>query len=473
MSKAVSQTARLPEGGRIDRSKPLNFLFNGKEYQGYAGDTLAAALLANGVSLVGRSFKYHRPRGIIGGGAEEPNAIMQVGRAASTLPNLRATQVDLYDGMVARSTKGWPRLAFDVSSFFDYFSRLFGAGFYYKTFIYPPRLWNFWEYLIRHSAGFGSAPKEADPDIYSHCNVHCEVLVVGAGPTGIAAALAAAGSGATVILVDEQSELGGSLLASDKTIDGEASTDWLATAVAELEKNENVTLLPRTTLFGYYDANFLAAVERCTEHLGQRVAGQPRQRLWRIRAQQVVLAQGAFERPLVFCNNDRPGVMLASAVSLYLNRFAVCPGTSAVVFTNNDSAYQCAVDLQRAGCNVAAIVDSRMGGAAGAAATATGAGIPVMNGHVVTNVRGRMRVQGADIAKWNGDTAGTVSRSISIDCDLLVMVGWPQPRGAPAFAIRRSQRLGSGQELLRAGSGGRRRTYRRAPVTVPGHYRSA
>jgi sarcosine oxidase subunit alpha len=419
------QRNRLDNGGRIDRSQPLSFRFNGRKLQGFAGDTLASALLANGVSVVGRSFKLHRPRGIVGCGAEEPNAIMQIGKGASTLPNLRATQVELYDGLVASSTKGWPSVNFDVSAINDVFSRVFSAGFYYKTFMRPKAFWHLYEKLIRRSAGFGKAPSTADPDSYEHRNAHCDVLVAGAGPAGLMAALAAASTGARVVIADEQNEPGGSLLCGDYLLDGEPASVWVDKTTAALNSMDNVTMLPRSTVFGYYDHNFLAVVERCTDHLGEAERTGVRQRVWRVRAKQVVLAQGAFERPLVFCNNDRPGVMMASAVSTYLHRYAVSAGRRVVVFTNNDSAYQTAIDLAQRGTTVVAIVDSRQN--VPASALAASAGIPVLAGHVVVDVSGRRRVTGVRIGKWSGDSEQTVEGAISIRCDLVAMSGGWSP----------------------------------------------
>ena len=422
----MPQPNRLADGGRLDRSRPLSFRFNGKRLQGYAGDTLASALLANGVSVVGRSFKLHRPRGIVGSGAEESNAIMQIGSGASTSPNLRATQVELYDGLVARSTKGWPSVRFDIAAVNDLLSRLFGAGFYYKTFMYPRALWHHYEALIRRTAGFGKSPRHADPDHYDHRNAHCDILIAGAGPAGLMAALTAAESGARVIIADEQNEFGGALLSTSESIDEKPAGEWLQDTCDALAKFANVTMLPRSTVFGYYDQNYLTIAERCTDHLGEHHHEQVRQRLWRVRASQVVLAQGAFERSLVFCNNDRPGVMLASAVSSYVNRYAVCPGKRAVVFTNNDSAYRTAIDLWRAGASVV-IVDSRADGAGAVGSEAMDAGIPVMPGHIVTDVRGRGRINGVKIARWNGDASLTVENTVNIDCDLLAMSGGWSP----------------------------------------------
>jgi len=418
---------RLAEGGRIKRDRALTFYFNGKRYAGYAGDTLASALIANGVSIVGRSFKLHRPRGIVGSGAEEPNAILQIGTGASTLPNQRATQVELYDGLNARSVKGWPSIHFDIVEINDIFSRLFGAGFYYKTFMRPRALWPTFERLIRRAAGMGESPAEKDPDYYEHRNVHCDVLIAGAGPAGLMAALAAARTGARVIIADDQNEFGGTLLSASEEIDTQSAVDWVRDVRRELASFDTVTLLPRSTVFGYFDHNFLTIAERCSDHLGEHHHDRVRQRLWRVRARQVVLAQGAFERPLVFCNNDRPGVMMASAVTSYVNRYAVVPGKRVVVFTNNDSAYQTAIDLQRAGVTVAAIVDSRVAGAAELGAEAEDLGLTIMRGHVVCDVLGRRRVSGVRIARWNGDNSVTVEGAIQIDCDLVAMSGGWSP----------------------------------------------
>jgi sarcosine oxidase subunit alpha len=420
------QANRLKQGGRIDRSRPLAFRFNGKTYHGFAGDTLASALLANDVTLVNRSFKLRRPRGIVGAGAEEPNAIVQVGSGASTIPNLRATQVELYEGLQARSTKGWPSVRFDIGAVNDRFGRMFAAGFYYKTFMRPRSLWKYYEHMIRSSAGFGDAPREADPDHYEHRNAHCDVLVAGGGPAGLMAALVAARSGARVIVADEQNEFGGDLLSSTGLINDEPAQNWVDAVVAELSNYGNVTMLPRCTAFGYYDHNFVALAERCTDHLGEHLTGQVRQRLWRVRAARVVLAQGAFERPLVFCNNDRPGVMTASAVRSYVNRFAVRPGNNAVVFTNNDTAYETALALKATGATVM-IVDSRAGGAAELGIAAHDAGIAVLEGHVVANVSGRTRVSGVQVAQWSGDPGSSVRSTIRVDCDLLATSGGWSP----------------------------------------------
>ncbi|MXZ27650.1 MAG: sarcosine oxidase subunit alpha family protein [Gammaproteobacteria bacterium] len=430
---AAAQPNRLPSGGRIDRSRPLAFSFDGKACEGFAGDTLASALMAGGVSLVGRSFKLRRPRGIVGSGAEEPNAIMQIGEGQAAQPNLPATQVELRGGLTARTTRGWPGARFDIGAINDVFGRVLGAGFYYKTFMWPRSWWKHYEHAIRKSAGFGQAPDGPDPDRYEHMNTHCDVLVAGGGAAGLMAAMTAAKSGARVILADEQNEFGGSLLASAASIDGVPAADWVAAAVAELQGLEDCFLLPSSTVFGYHDHNFLTIAQRCAGPPGSSDGEGVRERLWRVRARQVVLAQGSLERPLAFCNNDRPGVMLASAVSAYVERYAVLPGRRTVVFTNNDSAYRAAISLAGAGAEVAAIVDSRFGGdgrtapAGELGARAQALGIPVLAGHVVSDVAGRRRVTGASIARWSGDSWGTVRSTIRMDCDLVAVSGGWSP----------------------------------------------
>lgn len=425
----MSQSNRLPKGGRIERKQAIEFSFDGKVYQGYQGDTLASALLANGVNLIARSFKYHRPRGILGVGAEDPNAIVQIGRGARTLPNIRATQCELYEGLQAYSVNAWPSLNFDLRAVNGAFGKLMPAGFYYKTFMWPAKLWLAYERQIRKAAGFGTAPELPDPDHYDKMNAHCDVLVVGAGPAGLAAALAAARSGARVMLVDEQNELGGSLLAQpDETIDGEPALDWLTRTLRELAQVPDITLLSRTTAFGYYDHNFVALCERRTDHLppASAVAG-PRQRLWRVRARRVILATGSIERPLVFGNNDRPGVMLASAVSTYLKRYAVKPGQRALVFSNNDSAYRTALDLQRAGVEVAALIDSRHAVDGYWQAQVRARGIDIRSGQAVVDIQGGKRIDGARVMALSADGRSVTGAINGIACDLVAVSGGWNP----------------------------------------------
>jgi sarcosine oxidase subunit alpha len=417
------QPFRLRVGGMIDRTQPLGFEYDGVRYQGYAGDTLASALLANGVHLVARSFKYHRPRGILSAGAEEPNALVQLARGARTEPNARATQIELYEGLVAASQNCWPSVRFDVGAMGDAVSRLLPAGFYYKTFMWPPSpaWWQRYEHVIRRAGGMGRGAREPDPDRYEHGHAHCDVLVIGGGAAGLAAARAAGASDARVLLCDENPALGGSLRGETDAIDGEPAAAWIARIERELGANPNVTLLPRTTAFGYYDQNLVALIERVTDHLPQTPAHLPRQRLWHVRARAVVLASGAHERGIAYAGNDVPGTMLAGAARTYVNRYGVKPGNTAVVFTNNDSAYAAALALHRAGVTVAAIVDARstdqLQGALPQDARAEG--LPILAGSVVVAAHGRLRVAAVDVTPLRG---GPAQR---IDCDLVcVSGGW-------------------------------------------------
>lgn len=421
------QPNRLADGGRLDRSQVINFSFDGRAFTGYAGDTLASALLANGVSVVGRSFKYARPRGIVGHGAEEPNAIMQLGRGASTVPNLRATQVELYEGLEAYSVNGWPSVNVDIMSLLGRVGRLMPAGFYYKTFMRPHKLWMTYEHFIRKAAGLGKAPSGSDPDTYDKLNHHCDVLVVGAGPAGIAAALAAARTGARVMVADEQAELGGSLLASTLAFGDETASHWLQQSLLELSACDNVLLLPRSTVFGYYDHNFLGIAERRTDHLGLTAAAGSRQRLHRVRAKQVVLATGAIERPLVFAHNDIPGVMMASAVSTYVQRYGVAPGQRLVLFTTNDYAYHTALQWQQAGRDVVAVVDSRKRADGELVQAVEHAGIRVIRGHGVTEARGAKRVKSVVVAAMNTDGTELIGPPEILSCDLLAVSGGWSP----------------------------------------------
>ncbi|NMM45343.1 sarcosine oxidase subunit alpha family protein [Rhodospirillaceae bacterium KN72] len=416
--------SRIDGFGRIDRSKPLSFTFDGKTYQGFEGDTLASALLANGVSLVGRSFKYHRPRGVFSAGPEEPNALVALRSGARREPNTRATMVELYDGLVAESQNRWPSLAFDVQAVNQVFARFLPAGFYYKTFMGPfanTRLWMMFEHVIRRAAGMGSATYETDPDTYARRSVHCDVLVVGGGPSGLSAALAASETGARVILIDEHAEFGGRLRQDRYDIDGMPAADWVAKSLATLASRDTVRLLSRTSAFGYYDNNMIGCVERVTDHLAVPVDHKPRQRWWQIRAAQVVLATGALEQPLVFGNNDRPGVMLAGAVRAYLNQFGVLPGKRAVIFTSGDDAYRTALDLTAAGAQVMAVVDSRDTAQSALTQAVRDAGIEVLTGHAVVDTHGSPTLQRVDVMPLTG---GTVRE---FTCDLLAMSGGWQP----------------------------------------------
>jgi len=416
---------RTESGGRIDRSRSLRFTFDERRYTGFAGDTLASALLANGVHLLGRSFKYHRPRGALAAGAEEPNALVTVRRdAARCTPNLRATQLELYEGLEAHSQNRWPSLAFDMGAVNDLIAPFIPAGFYYKTFMWPRGAWRtLYEPRIRAAAGLGRAPAQADPDRYATRYAHCDVLVVGAGPAGLGAARAAADAGARVILCDEQSEPGGSLLADSPTsgavLEGRRVSRWLDEVLTMLSATSRVTVLPRTTAFGYFPHNLVGLNQRLTDHLADPPPEAPRERQWQVRAREVVLATGAIERPLVFPGNDRPGVMLAGAARTWLNRYGVLPGTRAVVITASDEAYAAALELQAAGVFIATIVDVRAG-ESGWAVQARAAGIPVLAAGTVLGTTGRRRVDSIRIAQREN---GTFSAGQPQPCDLVLMSG--------------------------------------------------
>jgi methylglutamate dehydrogenase subunit C len=402
---------RLPQGGLIDRSATFGFTFDGKRFAGHPGDTLASALLANGVRLMGRSFKYHRPRGVICAGASEPNALVELREGGRKEANTRATTVELYDGLVAKSQNRWPSLDFDLGAINSFAAPIFVAGFYYKTFMWPKSFWEkVYEPMIRRMAGLGSASKDADPDIYEKSYAHCDLLVIGSGPTGLMAALAAARANMRVILADDGSRFGGSLLFENEAINDKPGLEWADEVIAELASSPNATLLPRTTIFGWYDGNIFGAVERVNDHVAAPPPHEPRQRYWRIIARRAVLAAGAEERPIVFGGNDVPGVMLASAVRGYLNRYAVACGQTAVVFANNDSGYRTARDLQARGVSVEAIVDSRM------EVKADARGVRVLLGRMVAAVIGG---KGVSAVRLNDGTR--------LKCDVVAISGGFSP----------------------------------------------
>jgi sarcosine oxidase subunit alpha len=420
----MTQQFRTTSGGQINRGRSIGFNFDGKHYRGYEGDTLASALLANGVHLVGRSFKYHRPRGIQTAGSEEPNAIVELRTGPRKEPNTRATTIELFDGLIANSQNRWPSLSFDIMSVNNLFSPLLSAGFYYKTFMWPVSFWtNVYEHVIRRAAGLGTAATEADPDSYEQCHEHCDVLIVGAGPAGLSAALAAAETGARVILVDEHPLTGGSLNTENFTIEGKPGSDWAAEATVQLEAMDNVHVFNRTTVFGYYDHNVLAAVEKVSDHLPVPPKGHPRQRMWTFYPRRVVIATGATERPLVFGNNDKPGIMLASAVRSYVNHYGVKPGRRAVVATNNNDAYRTALDLHRAGVAVSAVVDSRAHPQAPLAEELEKLSIRLITGGTVGAAEGGRHVKYAQIVTTQGDTLDPER----IRCDLIACSGGWNP----------------------------------------------
>jgi methylglutamate dehydrogenase subunit C len=422
---------RAVTGGRVDRTHSLRFTFDGREYGGFQGDTLASALLANGVLLMGRSFKYHRPRGLLSAGVDEPNALVTVLDGDVREPNIPATILEIHDGLRVVSQNRSPSLDFDVGAVNGLAGKLISAGFYYKTFMGPvfgplkgTRFWMVCEKFIRRAAGLGRAGHASDFAEYGRMNAFCDVLVVGAGPAGLNAARAAADEGKDVILADLDAAPGGSAKWSDETFEGLPARQWAAEAVAELSALENVRILPRTTVWGHYDGNTMAALERVAEAGPRHAPGKPRHRHWVIRAKSVVLATGAFERPLVFPGNDRPGVMLADAAARFAGEWGVLPGSSIILFTNNDSAYRAAASLRKAGATVAAIVDLRPAIGEAARRLAAKAGGELILGHGVIGTDGRKALRSVRISPVDGaGNPNGSSRAVAADC-LLMSGGW-------------------------------------------------
>src|SRR5262249_47603151 len=404
-------------GGLIDRTSEFAFSFDGRTYRGHPGDTLASALLATGVRLVGRWSTYPRPRGILTAGPEEPNALIELREGARREPNTRATTAELYDGLIAASQNRWPSLRFDLMAINSLFAPILSAGFYYKTFMWPAAFWEkVYEPLIRRAAGLGRAAGEADPDTYEKANLHCDVLVVGGGAAGLMAALAAGRTGLRVVLCEQDFRLGGRLIADNRVVNDRGSADWVAQMAAELAALADVRILLRSTVFGVYDHGTYAALERVNHHLAVPPEPEPRQRLWRIYARRCVLAAGAIERPLVFGDNDRPGVMLAGAVRTYLNRYAVAPGRRAVVFSTSDETAATVCDLVRAGVGIAAVIDPRGSVPQGIAAAARAAGARLICGGAILPALRRARVPAVEIRTATGATE-------RIGCDLVCVCG--------------------------------------------------
>ncbi|MFD1911913.1 sarcosine oxidase subunit alpha family protein [Halodurantibacterium flavum] len=416
-------STRLSQGGRlIDRTRPQEFTFNGRRLRGYAGDTLASALLANDQMLVGRSFKYHRPRGIVASGAEEPNALVNMGRAARFEPNQRTTTTELFDGLTAESQNHWPSLEFDLGVVNSALSRFLPAGFYYKTFIHPRPFWkHVFEPIIRRSAGLGRAPQDRDADSYEQFYAFADLLVAGGGIAGLHTALEAARAGKRVIVMEQAAHWGGRAPVDGVVIDGQPAADWVGETVATLGAMENVTLRLRATVAGVYDHGYALAAERLTDHLPG--APGPRQRLWRIRAAQIVAATGAIERPLSFAGNDVPGVMLASAVRDYVANWAVSAGDRTVLVTNNDDAYRTAIALVEAGLSVPVILDARPRAEGELPQRARALGIRVETGRGIAKVKGGKRVTGVAICAQAGE--GAVLEEIA--CDAVAMSGGWSP----------------------------------------------
>ena len=414
---------RIEGAGRIDRAHLLDFTFNGRRLRGYAGDTLASALLANGIHLVARSFKYHRPRGLLGAGNEEPNALVQLERGPYTEPNLRSTEIELYAGLEASSINCFPSVEFDLRAINGLASSLLVAGFYNKTFMWPKGFWKtVYEPAIRKAAGLGVAPDAPDPDTYDRMHWHCDVLIVGSGPAGLSAALEAGRRGVRTVIAEEAAEAGGSLLQRPAEIDGMDGAAWAKRAAEELETLGNVLFLRRTSVFGYFDHNYLMGVERRTDHVGPgRSAGVARKRLWHFRAKRVILATGAHERPIVFGNNDLPGILLANAAATYAIQYGVALGKTGAAFVNNDHGFALALEANAAARNVAMIVDVRANPAEALMQRAAAAGVRVLRGSVVICAHGGKRVQSIDIRPVQG--AGLVR----LECDHLLVSGGLNP----------------------------------------------
>ncbi len=419
--------ARIDKAGiRLDRKRSLKFRFNGRDYQGFAGDTLASAVLAAGDKVLSRSWKYHRPRAILTCGVEEPAALVQLETGAWTIPNAKMPEVELYDGLSAESALPWPSPGKHLLSINRWFSALFPAGFYYKTFMWPAKAWMWYERFIRKAGGLGAAPTEEDQDRYVQQNIHCDVLVAGGGIAGLAAALAAGRSGARVILAELGPHLGGNAHRLQGTINGKPARDWVRDAERELAQMPEVRIIHRGVVFGCHDHNFLTIRESLTDHLPLAERKGFRERLWRVRAGRVVLATGAHERPMVFGNNDLPGVMLSSALADYAELYGVRVGRQVVLVTTNDSAYADARLLQAAGATVT-VVDTRAGEPAGGsrAQLAQKDGITVLRGFVPVQAKGTGVVSALVLRKMDGDKASGEERTLA--CDTIGMAGGWNP----------------------------------------------
>ncbi len=428
----MSNKFRLSSGGEINRTERVSFKFNGKTFFGYKGDTLASALLANGVHLVGRSFKYHRPRGFLGSGSEEPNAIVQIIKdKARTEPNIRATEIEIFEGFESKSQNCWPSVNFDVGEINNFISPLLPAGFYYKTFMWPAKLWKTYEYFIRKSAGLGVSATVRDPDLYDHRYYHCDILIVGSGPAGLTAASIAVKSGKKVLLVDEKADHGGSLVGSDSELtkinDG-TPKDWVNKTFSDLSKNKNIKILNRTSVAAYHNYNYLIMVQNLTDHLNEEEKkNKIRQRLWKVRAKKVILATGSIERTMVFDCNDRPGIMLSSAVRKYLNRYSVKCGNNVVVFANNDDAYETAISLHNKGIKIKAIIDIRENSDGDLVKKCNDLGLKILWKHAVVTTKGRKKINKVIVMKLSNNNNSVVGNEIKIDCDLLCISGGYTP----------------------------------------------
>ena len=424
----MSKNLRVKSSSFIDETTRVSFKFNGTKLYGYKGDTLASALLANNIHLVGRSFKYHRPRGIMTSGSEEPNAMVQLHNNSSrTEPNVRATEVELYDGLEASSQNCWPSVNFDFGGINNFLSPLLPAGFYYKTFMWPASFWEKYEYFIRKSAGLGKSPTEPDPDIYEHKYLHCDVLIIGAGISGIIAAKTAAQNGLKTLLVDEKPNLGGSTIYQNNDhfrINDANSSKWLEKEIDDLKNCKNLEIKTRTSVAAYHGYNFILARENLTDHIEvSKRDNKVRQRLLKIRAKKVITATGSIERPLIFNNNDRPGILLSSAIKKYVDFYGVKSGEKIVLFTNNDTAYETALSLNDKGIKVEAIIDIRNENDSELIKSVKNLNIQIFNNHTIVDTEGYKRINKVSIMELSKDGTSVVGKKININCDCLGMSG--------------------------------------------------
>ncbi len=424
----MSKNLRINKNNFIDQTIRISFKFNGQKLFGFKGDTLASALLANDIHLVGRSFKYHRPRGIMTCGSEEPNAIVQIGNdPSSTEPNVRATEIELYEGLEAYSQNCWPSVNFDIGGINNFLSPLLPAGFYYKTFMWPASFWEKYEFFIRHSAGLGKSPTKPDTDLYDHQYAHCDVLIIGGGISGILSAKLAAEKGLNTILIDDKNCLGGSTIYQEDDcfkINNDYSNKWLKKEIDNFKNYPNLLIKKRTSLAAFHGYNYLLAKENLTDHLGANERkNKIRQRLWKIRAKKVVIATGSIERPLIFNNNDRPGILLSSSIKKYIDFFGVKSGNEISLFTNNDSAYETAISLNKSGVKVNTIIDIRENSTSSLVKKIQKIGINILWGHTIVNTNGYKRIKSINVQKLSVNGESVVGKRIKINCDCLGMSG--------------------------------------------------
>ena len=422
----MSQSHRISNEGLLNRNKEIFFKFNGKKYTGYEGDTLASALLANGVHLVGRSFKYHRPRGFFGAGVDEPNAKLQILLNGHSEPNVNATEFELVEGIEATSQNCWPSVKFDVGAINNFLNKFFPAGFYYKTFMWPKSFWyKIYEPLIRKTAGFGVASIEKDRERYEHKYEYCDLLVTGSGPAGLSSAYAAAKNGAKVILAEDKPRFGGSLLTDEVTIDNLSGKAWTDKIITELKEMPNVIVKNRSQVFGYYDHNMTVMFERTGDHLKDKPKYTPRQRLWYIRAKEVLLSTGSIERPIIFGNNDTPGIFLSAAAKEYIKVYGVLVGKKPLIFTNNDSAYETALEFKKQGIDPI-ILDTREEHSSDLIDSVKNQNIKIRFSYAVIAANGYKKVQSAQIGKLNKNKTA-FENSETIECDCICVSGFWTP----------------------------------------------